>query len=125
MTTSNNSISGINNYIINSYGELKIDISILYFLDDELNNFYEFYRLNENKFDLFLKIEYTFINDYEEGYEMSNHHILFDNDNDEIIFTYIERNKIYFEKYHFFIRSKIDGKLIIKFYYETLYQKKK
>ena len=77
MATSNNSISGINNYIINSYGELKIDISILYFLDDELNDFYKFYKLNENKYDLFLKIEYTFIYDYEEDYEMSNHHILF------------------------------------------------
>ena len=37
MSSSNNSISEINNfcYKINSYGELKIDISILYYLEDE------------------------------------------------------------------------------------------
>ena len=97
MATSNNYISGINNYKINSFGELKIDISILYFLEGELCCFFDFYRLNENKYDLFLKIEYTFINDY------------------------IENKKIYYEKYYFFIRNKIDEKLIFKIDYNTLY----
>ena len=37
MATSNNSISGINifSYKINSFNELKIDISMLYFLEVE------------------------------------------------------------------------------------------
>ena len=38
MSSSNNSISGIKTYKINSFGELKIDISMLYFLEDEISN---------------------------------------------------------------------------------------
>ena len=87
MATSNNSISGINifNYKINSHNELKIDISILYFLEDEIStrlseyssfdnyiferekkkyfDFIRFYKFNEKKYDVFMKIEYTSIDD--------------------------------------------------------------
>ena len=114
MSSSNNSISGIKNfsYKINSYGELKIDISILYYLEDEYKSlsklpeynecglfeleykryfhFINFYRLNEDKFDVFMKIEYFCEDDEDDDYS--------------------------FEMYHFIIRNKINNTFIKKFF---------
>ena len=122
MSSSNNSISGIKNfsYKINSYGELKIDISILYYLEDEYKSlsklpeynecglfdleykryfhFINFYRLNEDKYDVFMKIEYS----REDGYE--------DDEED-----------YYFEIYHFIIRNKINDFFIKKISYQTFF----
>ena len=108
MATSYNTISGIyiHSYEISSFNELKIDISILYFLEDEYKtlsklpenidcplfelsiekyfDFIKFYKLNENIYDIYMKIVY-YLGESEED----------ELDVDE-----------YFEEYHFFIRDK-------------------
>ena len=122
MSSSNNSISGIKNfsYKINSYGELKIDISILYHLEDEYKSlsklpeynecglfdleckryfhFTNFYRLNEDKYNVFMKIEYSREDEY------------------------YENEDYYFEMYHFIIRNKINNSFIKKNFLSDIFQ---